>query len=158
MLKIYLIPQPEIQSKTIEESSPFVYVNDLWFNSNWEHGVDFYDKKIIDVMQCIDGAEYNGDGYCKSRYGKALMPVENLSSGCKAVINILSFKDKIFNISGCGGNALKCLFKYDIDAVLITSYTLLFNVDFSDVIVYSKNIKTCAKTRDNFYAIEERVL
>lgn len=78
-------------------------------------------KEDEEVMKKIDNAEIievsrenkdSKDLLIKTPYG--VTTIENLSTGCKTVLNFLHLKDNniILDITECGWNALEELFKY----------------------------------------------
>lgn len=87
-----------------------ITINDVYFNSHVDK-IDFYKAEIVDIMMTIDGAVYKGDGLYQSKFNNQIISMSNLSTGCKTLINIVSFTDMIFDISGCGENAFDYIFK-----------------------------------------------
>ena len=41
------------------------------------------------------------------------MNTDQLSTGCKTVLNVLYFPDKVFCLKECGNNALEILYSFD---------------------------------------------
>ena len=84
--------------------------NEVFFARNIGHS----DLTDIDfqVIANIDRAEPmpNATGYFKTPFG--LAQTKHLSTGCKSVINALHFKDRIFNFTECGGNAISELARF----------------------------------------------
>ena len=79
-----------------------------------------YENIISDCVSNIDKCKYIGDGRVESKFGNYAVSIEEISTGCKTVINVLCNRDKIVNVSGCGGNALAYLLN-NYDNVTISS-------------------------------------
>ena len=104
MLNVYLKREDIITDTEIIDS------NDILFNFDLYNSLKV-DDRIIRVMKSIDNAEYLQDTDMRSRFGN-ITSMENLSTGCKTVINILNHPDLIINCVECGDNVLHEIFCY----------------------------------------------
>ena len=71
--------------------------------------IGFEDLTPLDfeVIGYIDKAVLTYDGFFGTPFGATRM--ENLSTGCKTIINVLHFPDRAFNLAECGNNAFRKL-------------------------------------------------
>lgn len=110
MLTIYLGKTPE---KVIRS-------NDGWF-SEYLGQVDFTDPIVKQTMLDIDRANYINHNYMTTKFSKVgAVRVDELSTGCKTIINIHTFPDKIFTIDECGNNAIKKILSLSNGNVTLT--------------------------------------
>lgn len=104
MIKIYTSQLKKIN--TIND-------NDNYFFQNISpQGIDELAKK---VMKFIDGAELIDSSTGKIQTSRGIGSIENLSTGCKTVLNYIYAREydkeiEAINISYCGYNALDVLF------------------------------------------------
>ena len=63
------------------------------------------------------------------------MDVDHLSTGCKTVLNVLYFPDKVFCMKECGENALEKL--YSLQRGLVYSDYAIIPFDMNEVKVIS---------------------
>lgn len=85
------------------------YIKDVWghFKFNYRlRNITDLEKMIIKE---IDNAELIDDSNIQTPFG--ITSFYNISNGSKAVINVMNFQDKIFNVTSCGANALDIIFK-----------------------------------------------
>lgn len=100
MLKIYLTRPDNI-----------IDFHDQWFDSKINK-IDF-DEDIINFIKQIDGVEYVGNHHIKAKYNENMtLYVRELSSGCKAAINVKCFPNIVFNVGQCGKNALSVILNF----------------------------------------------
>lgn len=81
------------------------------FNTLRISGEKFKEKIYTDIMKSIDNVQYRDDDIIETAFGKTL--IDNLSTGCKAVILSVFFHktDTIVSIDECGTNAIIVLFR-----------------------------------------------
>lgn len=114
MLNIYLSDN----GMSSTELSKIVNSSDLWFRQ-YVVALPKTDT-ICSIIKNIDNVEYLGDRRITPKYGKEVnLDIECLSSGCKAVLNVLLFPDKIFNSIVCGQNAIDELLKLDTGSIVV---------------------------------------
>lgn len=152
MIKVYALTLTEVDRLFEQGNNTFILDNDAWFNIHCKHDIDFNMVDVGNIIYNIDGVKCKEHNYCNSRFNSAAqMSVDNLSTGCKTVINVVTFKDNVFNITECGANALTCLFAYDISSVLITDCIVLpLNVDFTKLVLYTTQGHVQIKSREDF--------
>ena len=84
--------------------------NDGWFDTHLE-SINFDDEYIQKVMLELDGARRITKNKIETKFLKdCASPITVLSTGCKTIINVYSFPDKIFTALECGDSALEYLF------------------------------------------------
>lgn len=66
-----------------------------------------------------------------------------LSAGCKTVLNVLYYPDKVFCLKECGNNALQIL--YDLKKGYVYSDYALIPLDMDSVVVQTKTDKKIVK-------------
>ncbi len=66
------------------------------------------------------------------------MDIDCLSSGCKTVLNVLYYPDRVFCLKECGNNALEVL--YGLDGYVYSEYALI-PFDMDSVSVWTKTGK-----------------
>lgn len=84
----------------------WIIQNDLYFNLYTAN--EDITKKEINLIWQIDEAKLTPDKHIETKYG--LGTIRNLSSGCKTLLNILKYPDKIVCVEECGPNVLKIIF------------------------------------------------
>lgn len=80
------------------DSSDWIIQNDLYFNLNTSN--EKMSQSEIDLIQQIDEAKLTPDKHIETKYG--LGTIRNLSSGCKTLLNIVKYPDKVVNVEECG--------------------------------------------------------
>lgn len=93
--------------KDIPMNVEYVELNDVFFNQNT---VLRLDDKANAIVERIDEAELDGKYKIKSKFNGVTLDVDCLSTGCKTVLNVLYFPDKVFCLKECGDNALEVLY------------------------------------------------
>ena len=58
-----------------------------------------------------------------------MLNIDNLSFGCKTVLNVLYDSEKVFCLKECGENALDVLFSFEEGAVYSDYAIILFDFD-----------------------------
>lgn len=103
-----------------------IYLNDAWFDYNLESIK--IDDNIKRFMKIIDDSIYIKDDKMYSKFDKELcINMKNLSTGCKTLINVYYFKNKVFEICECGKNVISEIFKLDKGNVFIPCYIFIPN-------------------------------
>ena len=83
-------------------------LNDVYFNKNT---AEFLDERAKVIIQQIDQSEMLDKYTIKSRFNETVLNIDQLSTGCKTVLNIIYNPQKIFDIRECGENALDVIYK-----------------------------------------------
>lgn len=100
--------------KDIPPEKEYVELNDVFFNKNTALLLDARAAKLIAL---IDGAELEGRFKIRSRFNGAMLDVDRLSTGCKTLLNVLYFPDKVFCLKECGENVLEVLYALEQGSV-----------------------------------------
>ena len=83
-----------------------IVCNDAFFNrnvANYNFG-----EEDLEAIRVIDHARLLGNFKRESEYG--IGTIDDLSTGCKTILNVLHNKDRVVNISECGENAFDFIF------------------------------------------------
>lgn len=111
--------------------------NDLFFDQTPLTDDDIC-KRILSV---IDKAKYLDENkFTLEEEGYGEINKENLSTGCKTLLNILNNPDKCFNVIECGQNALKLLSEFT-EGNILWETPILFLLDDLDCDIISDNKK-----------------
>ena len=94
----------------IPENMEYVELNDLFFVQNTASEIDQQAEKIID---CIDGAKLISKYKIRSGFHDVALDIDKLSSGCKTLLNVLYYPDRVFCLKECGDNALELLYGFE---------------------------------------------
>ena len=94
-------------------------------------------NRVIDEICKADNISYIGNLKFKSKFTGTTIYITDISTGAKTVANILMFPSKIVNLSECGDNLLRTIFRFN-------SGTLYLNRHFTDLDLL-KNGKTPIK-------------
>ncbi len=100
--------------KDIPQDKEYIELNDIFFNQNTATKLDNRAEKYI---QMIDGSELISKYKIRSRFEDITLNTDQLSTGCKTVLNVLYFPDKVFCLKECGNNALEILYSFDVGNV-----------------------------------------
>lgn len=130
-----------------------ITINDAYFNSHVNE-IDFYNAEIADIMMAIDGAVYKGNGFYQSKYNNQVISMSNLSTGCKTLINIVSFTDIIFDVSECGENAFDYIFQKLVQGNICIRFGYLPKSINQKIKVVTAQEKISVSSRSDF----ERIL
>lgn len=118
MLKIY------ISKKDVpKRNNRFIESVDMFFNSIM-YNLSITDKDMY-YMSSIDKADYVGNGRIKTVFGDTT--IENLSTGCKALILLNHYKDRVISINECGENALDYVYKDNAEGNIYLSFAIYPN-------------------------------
>lgn len=122
--------------KDIPENLEYIELNDLFFNQTT---VQMLDEQAAKIVNLIDGATLVGKYKIESKFNDVILDVDCLSTGCKTVLNVLYFPDKVFCLKECGTNALEVL--YHLKRGTVYSDYALIPFNMSEVCVSSETIK-----------------
>ena len=93
--------------KDIPQSMEYVELNDLFFNQNTASCMD---ERAEPIIEKIDAAKLIGKYKISSRFNNVALDIDRLSAGCKTVLNVLYYPNKVFCLKECGNNALEVLY------------------------------------------------
>ena len=120
----------------IAQNMEYVELNDLFFNQNTVMKIDEQAEKIIET---IDDAKLIDKYRIKSRFDDIAIDIDRLSVGCKTVLNVLYYQDKVFCLKECGNNVLELL--YSFEKGYVCSEYALIPFDIDSVVVQTKTDK-----------------
>lgn len=112
--------------KDIPKNMEYVELNDVFFNQKTVLKLDDKAKAIIEQ---IDEAELDGKYKIKSKFNGVTLDIDCLSTGCKTVLNVLHFPDKVFCLKECGDNALEVLYALSQGTVYSDYAVIPFDMD-----------------------------
>lgn len=112
--------------KNIPDNMDYVELNDVFFNQNTVSKLDDRAKVIVEK---IDHSRLIGKYKIESKFNGVTLDVDCLSTGCKTVLNVMFFPDKVFCIKECGDNALEVLYKLEDGAVYSDYAVIPFEMD-----------------------------
>ena len=75
----------------------------------------------------------------QSRFDDVALDIDKLSAGCKTVLNVLYYPDKVFCLKECGNNALKVLYRLE-NGFVYSDYAMI-PFDMERVTVRNQNTK-----------------
>ena len=96
--------------KDIPQDKEYIELNDIFFNQNTATRLD---DKAAKYIQLIDVSELISKYKIRSRFEDITLNIDQLSTGCKTVLNVLYFPDKVFCLKECGNNALETLYSFE---------------------------------------------
>lgn len=112
--------------KDIPSDMEYVEINDLFFNQNTVLKLDSRAKSIIEK---IDDSQLIGKFKIESKFNDVTLDIDHLSTGCKTVLNVLYFPEKVFCLKECGDNALEVLYGLK-DGAVYSDYAIIpFDMD-----------------------------
>ena len=114
--------------KDIPQGMEYVELNDVFFNQNT---AGKFDKRAGDIIARIDDSKLLGKFKIESKFNQVILDVDCLSTGCKTVLNVMYFPDKVFCIKECGDNAIDVI--YDLQQGKIYSEYPVISFDMSSV-------------------------
>lgn len=125
----------------------YIEINDVFFNQNTVTRIDERAKKVIEE---IDGARLISKYKISSKFNEVVLDIDKLSAGCKTVLNVLYYPDKVFCLKECGSNALE--FLYRMDKGQVYSEYALIPFDMEEVMVQDQ---TGQKTIRDYEELKE---
>ena len=117
--------------KDIPPSVQYVELNDLFFNQNTVLYLDDCAKAVIEQ---IDGTKMLSKFKIESKFGGVMLDIDCLSTGCKTVLNVMYFPEKVFCMKECGENALEILYNLQ-EGFIYSDYAMIpFELESVEVI------------------------
>lgn len=124
------------EKKDIPQDMEYIELNDLFFNQNT---VSRIDKRAEKIIEAIDDAKLISKYKICSRFNGVALDIDRLSAGCKTVLNVLYYPEKVFCLKECGNNALEVLYAFE-NGHVCSDYALIpFHMD--SVIVQKRSEK-----------------
>lgn len=112
--------------KDIPDDKEYIELNDVFFNQNT---VSKLDDRANVIVEKIDDSRLIGKYKIESKFNGVTVDVDCLSTGCKTVLNVLYFPDKVFCLKECGDNALEVLYALEAGAVYSDYAVIPFDVN-----------------------------
>ncbi len=112
--------------KDIPHDMEYIELNDVFFNQNTGAVLDERAEKIIEQ---IDASRLLSKYKICSRFDHAALNIDKLSAGCKTVLNVLYYPDKVFCLKECGNNALEVLYSLESGNVYSDYALIPFDMD-----------------------------
>ena len=122
------------EKKDIPSDKEYVELNDVFFN---QKTVSRIDDKASAIIEKIDASKLIGKYKIESKFNGVTLDIDCLSTGCKTVLNVLYFPDKVFCLKECGDNALEVL--YGLKAGAVSSDYAVIPFDMNEVNVSDLN-------------------
>ena len=107
--------------KDIPSDKEYVELNDVFFN---QKTVSRIDDKASAIVEKIDASKLIGKYKMESKFNGVTLDIDCLSTGCKTVLNVLYFPDKVFCLKECGENALEVLYGLE-DGAVYSDYAVI---------------------------------
>lgn len=120
--------------KDIPQNKEYVELNDIFFNQNT---VAKLDERAHPIIEKIDAAKLIDKYKIKSRFDDTTLNIDKLSVGCKTVLNVLYYPDKVFCLKECGNNALEILYRLSTGSVYSNYALIPFSME--KVLVQTQN-------------------
>ena len=133
--------------KDIPNNMEYIELNDIFFNQNT---VLKLDEKAETIMAQLEDVKQVSQFKIASKFNDVILDIDCLSSGCKTVLNIVYFPNKVFSIKECGDNAIELLYQLNQGAVYSDYAVIPF--DMEQVMVSSKEQR---KIIDNYDELKE---
>ena len=105
-----------------------------WLNSSKTKGISPKAASQLDgqanpIINAIDGSPLLGRYKLCFRFDGIALGVNQLSTGCKTVLNVLYYPDKVFCLKECGNNALEILYHFETGHVFSEYALIPFTMD-----------------------------
>lgn len=94
----------------IPQNREYVELNDIFFN---QKTVARLDERSENIIKKIDQVKLAGRYKIESKFNGVMVDIDCLSTGCKTVLNVLYFPDKVFCLKESGENALEVLYQLE---------------------------------------------
>ena len=112
--------------KDIPDNIEYVELNDVFFNQNTVLKID---ERAGTIVEKIDASKLIGKYRMESKFNGVVLDIDCLSTGCKTVLNVMYFPDKVFCIKECGDNALEVLYGLDAGSVYSDYAVIPFKIN-----------------------------
>ena len=107
--------------KDIPQDKEYIELNDIFFNQNTATKLDDRAAKYIQMIDC---SKLISKYKIRSRFEDIILNTDQLSTGCKTVLNVLYFPDKVFCLKECGNNALEILYAFE-EGYVYSEYAMI---------------------------------
>lgn len=120
----------------IPSQMEYIELNDVFFNQNT---VTLIDERAEKIIEKIDGAKLISKYKISSKFNEVALDIDRLSAGCKTILNVVYYPDKVFCLKECGSNALEIL--YGLDKGYVYSEYALIPFEMEVVMVQDQTEK-----------------
>lgn len=120
----------------IPSQMEYIELNDVFFNQNT---VTLIDERAEKIIEKIDGAKLISKYRISSKFNEVALDIDRLSAGCKTILNVVYYPDKVFCLKECGSNALEIL--YGLDKGYVYSEYALIPFEMEVVMVQDQTEK-----------------
>lgn len=117
--------------KDIPQNMEYVELNDVFFN---KVTVTKLDERAKQIIEQVDEAKLISKFKIESKFNGVTLDVDCLSTGCKTVLNVLYFPDKVFCLKECGDNALEILYNLEQGSVYSDYAVIPFGMEQVQVV------------------------
>lgn len=150
MLEIFIIKENIARSKTKD----YIVSSDSWFDMHWKSmGLDTTDNDIINRIDNSCIIDYTRGKITSMFDSETYEYIDKLSTGCKTVLNVRHFPDKIFYLGECGNNAIEEILKLKNGKVLVNYYFIVPKDFNNNVRVWVNGKSFDVSTYDELYKI-----
>ncbi len=112
--------------KDIPQNKEYIELNDIFFNQNTARKLD---ERAEQFIERIDASKLLSKYRIRSRFDDIILNTDQLSTGCKTVLNVFYYPDKVFCLKECGNNALEVLYNFEKGSVYSEYAMIPFDID-----------------------------
>ena len=107
--------------RDIPQEKEYVELNDIFFNQNTAGKLD---ERAAQFIEKIDDSKLLSKYKIRSRFDDITLNIDRLSTGCKTVLNVFYYPDKVFCLKECGNNALEVLYRFE-EGFVYSEYAMI---------------------------------
>lgn len=112
--------------KDIPQDKEYIELNDIFFNQNTARKLD---ERAEQFIERIDASKLLSKYRIRSRFDDIILNTDQLSTGCKTVLNVFYYPDKVFCLKECGNNALEVLYNFEKGSVYSEYAMIPFDIE-----------------------------
>lgn len=112
--------------KDIPQNKEYIELNDIFFNQNTARKLD---ERAEQFIERIDASKLLSKYRIRSRFDDIILNTDQLSTGCKTVLNVFYYPDKVFCLKECGNNVLEVLYNFEKGSVYSEYAMIPFDID-----------------------------
>jgi hypothetical protein len=130
------------------DSKGIINYNDAFFNRFTATKMNY--NKAKSIIEEIDDVKVLDDYFVVSKFTESAVGFDNLSTGCKTVLNVIFNQDDVFNACVCGENALNVIFRESVGNIYIRKSMLDNLIDLKCNVKVITNLGNiiCKTTRE----------
>lgn len=133
----------------ITKPDDVILCNDEFFISKTYKKV-MDDLNILQEISKLEGAEIKGSNLV-SKFTGEILHLNSLSTGCKTLLNVLEFPDKVFFIGECGNEVLEKLYSLKNASLYASNIYLPLNNIENSIVVHADLEKIEFMDTDSLY-------